>query len=494
MTCFTPEQLAQAALGIGEDEHVRKHLGECDACRTKFAEIRRLAGKLAVAHAELDQSHAAGRARLLASVAKKSAAPQAVGLWDRVLWPIRSLTFGQRVAAGGVTLSTAVGLVLLVVFANSAGRLSAMERMLQAVREAKSHSFRVTNTTTFAPKDGKPGWKRVQEDVVYWRAPPVSKEEWFGDLHAEAKAWRVSDQTGKPEGEPTFHLKEIHPTGKPGIIINYEHRLNDKYYFRTPPVRADEHLNVSPMAKLRAVRHQAGKVLRELGTKEIAGRTARGYVASFKDAAAFKGCDEVEVWVDTETDLPLEFSYELVFEGNREKYRLWDCRWDVELDPGLFVPTGPEGFVDTTPPREPEVISQIVAALTLYARLHDGKYPQKVDAAVAAVVNEMRQRAGLGEATPDAGKDDLTSIESEQARAGLEQLGRVLRNDIHSGYYGSNVVRADAEKVLLWWTAWPEDAKDSFRVFYGDLRTEVLDYAKWSKLVPQDAAMTFAPQ
>jgi hypothetical protein len=494
MTCFTPEQLAEAALGMNDDEHVRVHLDECDACRTKWTEMRRLAEKLTVAHAELSRSEAAGRARLLASLTTEPAAPLAVGFRDRVTWPLRSLTFGQRVAAGGVTLSTAVGLVLLVVFANSAGRLSAMERMLQAVREAKSYSFRVTNTTTFAPKEGKSGWKRVQEDAVYWRAPPESKEEWFGDFHAESKAWRASDETGQPEGKPSLHLKEIHPTAQPGIIINYEHPLNDKYYFRTPPIRANEILNVSPIAKLRAVRDQTGTVLRELGTKEIAGKTARGYVASFKDAAAFKGCDEVEVWVDTRSDLPLEFSYELIFERNRERYRLWDCRWDAELDQGLFVPTGPEGFVDTSPPREPEVIAQIAAALEVYARLSGGKYPQKVDIDAATIIDEMRRLAGNSGALGNAGKDDLTSIEIEQAKAGLGRLGRVLRNNIHSGYYGSSVSRADAQKVLLWWIAWPEDAKDSFRVFYGDLRTEVLEYVAWSKLVPEDAAATFAPQ
>ena len=225
-------------------------------------------------------------------------------------------------------------------------------------------------------------------------------------------------------GERSYHLKEIDPTGQPGIVIVYAGKFGGKYYFRTPPVLAEESLKTSPIAMLRVVREQSGNVLHELGTKEIGGKQARGYVARFTDAAPFKDCGEVEVWVEVETDLPLEFSFRREQDGFVDEYRITDCRWNIELHPQLFVPTPPEGFTDTTPPDKEEDVAEIVATLKLYARLSGGHYPRLGEFDDKAVGEEMLKLAGFTGTPQDGRNEDPTFLEIQNANAGLNWLAR----------------------------------------------------------------------
>ena len=72
------------------------------------------------------------------------------------------------------------------------------------------------------------------------------------------------------------------------------------------------------------------------------------------------------MWVDPETDLPVEFGYQGVNESIYT-HRFFDFRWNVELDAKLFEPTPPAGFDDITPPSDERTIDQIAEALRLYA-------------------------------------------------------------------------------------------------------------------------------
>jgi hypothetical protein len=373
---------------------------------------------------------------------------------------------------------------------NSAGRLSAMERMLRAVREVTSYSFRLTNKTTFPTRKNQAPIVRQRDDITYWRAPSAADSKWFGDLSADTKAWRVNgdDEARARDGERSLHVKEIYPTGQPGMLIVYTSKFGGKYYWRTPPLAADEIPSYSPIAKLRTVREQSGEVVRELGTKEIGGQTAQGYIATFKDAAPLSDCGEVEVWVDAETDLPLEFSFKQEEKGFVDEFRITDCRWNIELDPQLFVTTPPEGFTDATPPSKEEDITQIAVTLKLYAQLSRAHYPRITEFDDEAIREEMLKLAGFAGAPRDEWKRDPTYNEIQKAGVGLDWVARILRDKVNSGYYGATVAPQDKDKVLLWWWLAGPGSDHQFRVFYGDLRTEVLPLEKWSKLVPAEAA------
>jgi outer membrane lipoprotein-sorting protein len=494
MNCLNDEQLVGIVLGIVSNDELKAHVEQCAACRAKLSGMLQLTEQLAAAHAISDRSHVSSRLRLFASLPDSATPRQSDTKWKLMGRRIGNLTVWQRVAAGGISLSTAVGLFLIVlVFVNSPKQLSAMERMLKAVREVTSYSFRLTEKTTWPAKDGEAPRVRVMDDITYWRAPPASEKQWLGDLHAEMRAWRIDGENQRVarSGEPSFHIKEVHRTAEPGIVVVYKHRLGGGFYVRRPPVPADDVPSNSPIAKLMAIHDQSGEVLRELGTKEIGGKQSRGYVVTFKDAAPFRGCSEVEVWVDADTDLPLEFSWKQENEGVMNEFHITDCRWNIELDPQLFATTAPAGLVDATPPSRAEDIDQIKTALSLYRRLSDGQYPRVKEFDAVAIRDEMLKLGGFAGVPRDNWNNDPTYREIQKAQVGLNWLARVLRNKSGSGYYGETVGPRDADKVLFWCQA---DVADHFRVLYGDLRTVVLPVADWAKLVPADDAAAYLPE
>ena len=146
-----------------------------------------------------------------------------------------------------------------------------------------------------------------------------------------------------------------------------------------------------------------------------------------------------------------------------------DCRWNIPLDPALFVTTPPDGLVDATPPSEEEDIAQIVAALKLYARLSGGEYPRFSQFDGDAVRDQMLKFAGFTGTSQDKWKDDPTFVEIQNASVGLNWVARILADKVNAGYNGATVGLQDKDKVLLWWIAWTPADDDLFRVFYGDL-------------------------
>src|SRR3990172_9110606 len=141
MACLNGEQMARLALGLAEGEPLAAHVEQCEACRAKLAEMGRLTDQLTAAHAKLNRGHAAARSRLLASLAREEKPARRVRVWDSLTRRLGELTVRQRITVGGVGLSAAALVLLLLVFANSAAQLSAMERMIKAVREVTSYSF-----------------------------------------------------------------------------------------------------------------------------------------------------------------------------------------------------------------------------------------------------------------------------------------------------------------------------------------------------------------
>ena len=144
MTCLTPEQLAAIALGLDGAE-IPSHVHECAACQVKLADLRRLTDDLTAAHANLDRNHAESRERLLARLSDSTR-------------PTRLTVTWKRFAFSGLGLSSAVAaLLLLAVFTNSSSQLSAMERIVNAVRDVNSFSYKLTYRKESPATDMKPG-------------------------------------------------------------------------------------------------------------------------------------------------------------------------------------------------------------------------------------------------------------------------------------------------------------------------------------------------
>jgi outer membrane lipoprotein-sorting protein len=484
MDHLTDEQLAGLVLSTGADEQSAGHVAECDTCRARLEALRRVKAELAAAHAEFEASHVASRDRLRAALSRE---PQPVRLTSGSR-PLATLLGGlnmrQRVALGGVGLSTAAVIVLMLFLANPASELSAMERMVKAVRGVTSFSFTWKGRVEFEPREGKPSVIRETTTNIYWRAPGPGEEQWFGDFAAPCKIVGLEpDASGDRHPEVRTDITEIYPTGKQGILIDYLR----KYYFRTEVLMASELPHVSPVAMLRTIQEGSCNVVRELGTRQINGRDARGYVVNVKDTPAFHNMkineNEVEVWVDPETDLPMEFS---LVESEGGEYtdvnRVVDCRWNIELDDKLFHTTPPAGFINATAPSEQSEIDSILAALRLYAELSGGKYPELLEFDRDAVRRQMLENAGFtGPQLPDWA-EDAKYQQIEAAMPALQRLADVLVAKYHSGYYAEKVGAQDKDNVLVWWP--PKRPTKGYLAIFGDLHSEHVPAARLVELEP----------
>lgn len=493
MSCPTREQLVANVLGMVHDARVASHLTKCDTCRRAHDEITRVAKQLSTNHAELNRDHAVSRAALLARV-ENVVRPSSVGR-------------PKRAIVGGLGIAAAAALLIAAFLITSTNKLSAMERMMKAVREVTSYSFKSTGSTTFPARDGKPRTILYETGFLCWRAPVDANSPWHGDLHSVIKAWRVkSDRLDDSyASEPrvpewALNIEETYPCGKAGIIIVYA----QGFYFFCPPSTPEEVPPDNWIAKLRAVQQGEGEIIRDLATKSIDGREAHGYVVDFKDAVPFKGYGPVEVWVDPRTDLPIEFFYEWrddEHEGFVDETRVTDCRWNIELDNRLFETTPPPGLINTTAPKDEKVLAQMVAALRIYAELSGGNYPRvrTVDPTIrrdpdvpsdppnlfdaGKIQSEMFELAGFSEDPGPETRDDPEYQKILSTTPGLDRLACVLYDHFHAGFYGADVRPQDKDKVLLWFMG----DRGHWCVFYGDLHSEILPEEEWEKLIPHAA-------
>jgi hypothetical protein len=365
-----------------------------------------------------------------------------------------------------------------------------MERMARAVRDVKSYSYKLFTQDTFIRKGDTHPSTVIHRGTTYWTEP---RSLFYDETLVRFES--VVPQSDD-EGKLLAHLTGIHPTGEPGLFIHHAGAgapSMEKTYWRVPALpsmRAEDIGHDSPITTLRKVREGAGKVLRELGTKVIDGKTARGYVMALETAAPHGGFETFEVWVDPETDLPMEFGQEQKDEELTRVFRITDCRWNIEVDPKLFDTTPLAGYEDITPPNDEKDIAEMVAALKLYAELSGGSYPQVSTFDADAIHDEMLRMAGFAGTPRVEQNDDPMFHKIQGAASGLKWIARVLRHKYNAGYYGESVGPHDKEQALLWWMA----DLHAYRVFYGDLRTELLPLADWAKVVPRDVAVTHLPE
>jgi hypothetical protein len=483
MNCLTEEQLAGLAIGVDDNVDLSAHVNQCAECRTKLESIGHLTQRLTAVHAEFVRNQSMSRTELLTRLQNAEQPAPGNDPWRSIKSRLASLTIRQRIAAAGIGLSTVIGMLLLIALVmNLATPLSAMERMVKQLRQVTSFSFELEETSDRISGDNR---RRIQRnDIVNWQAP--------ASLRATTRMVKLPlPPAADAIGEVIVHVEEIYTQGQRGILIDHK----EKTFFRTPELQSESFGDGSPVNWLQRMSKGNVKVIDDLGTKQLHGKTARGYIVSLGHPVPDSGENKAELWVDTETDLPIEFRFEN--SGSTETIdswtnvmRIYNCRWNIELDNALFEMNEPAGYDDVSWPTETKETELIVAALRLYARLSGGHYPRVTDFRGDEVQQEMFKLAESIE--PAQSEPDRQKLlqEIQDASAGLGWITQTLRNKHHTGYYGAEVGPNDKEKVLMWW---PVDIEDAYRVIYGDLRTEDLPLAAWSKLVPADVAETHTP-
>jgi hypothetical protein len=479
MNCLNDQQLAEIVLGIDDAESADAHLATCGICRAKLAELRRIPEHFARADANRDRDHADSRAKLLAEIERMdNSRPATSSNWLRQA--LGRFSRRQRITIGGLGLSAAVVLLITIFVANTARPLSAMERMVKQLRAVTSFSFELEETSDRISGDNR---RRIQRnDINFWRTP--------ASWHGTTKMVKLPLPPPGAAGELLVDVEEIYPPGERGILIDHKR----KTFFRTRVMESDDFPDYSPVNWVQRMSKGNVKVVSDLGTKQLHGKTAHGYVVSLGNPDPTSGQNAIEVWLDPATDLPIEFRYE--DKGKTETIDAWtnvtrvyNCRWNIALNDTVFEMNEPASYENGSFPTETKEIEQIVEALRLYAQLSGGHYPQMTKFDGDLIHNEMLRLAGDAPPPQADFNRDAFLQKVQQAKPGLDWTTRILRNEHHSGYYGTEVGPNDLQKLLMWW---PDHIGD-YRVIYGDLRTEALPYAEWSKLVPPEVAESHAP-
>ncbi len=359
----------------------------------------------------------------------------------------------QRIAFGSVGVAALLGLILLWGGIDTK-RVSAMEQMAENIRQAKSYKVTMTMEIQFVQEPGKPPVTAEMIQKVYWLAP---------------KSYRMELKGG--QFTAGMDTTDIFPAGRPGICLDHK----TKKFSREPAARQPE----SPLMMFDKLSNFSGEADRKLGTKEINGKKAWGFEINGKkiDSDAYPG--PVEIWLDSESNLPVSFRYEMKSPVMLApmSIRMEDFQWNIDLDPKLFDPTPPEGYTDDTRKPTPvdEEVRKISEALKTYAEASGGFYPRVKIVYGDVTRDELVKLLGIQwpPRTMEQMRDEKVG-KVQRATAGFAAITLIFRHNPDPAYYGKTVGPSDKDKVLLRWKL--DDGR--YEVIFGDLRAETVTAEK----------------
>jgi hypothetical protein len=350
----------------------------------------------------------------------------------------------QRIAAfGGIGVAAVLGFLLLwgVIAAKP---LSAMEKMAENIRKARSYKATVVLENAFVSESGKPQVAKSHKSTgaAYWLAP---------------RSFRADVQSSGN----SFVL--ISPAGKSGISIDHIHRT-----FTRSPVHAGA---VSPLAAaLEKLGDFVGQADRELGPKEIDGKKAWGYQIDMRKIEPDRYPGVVEFWLDADS-WPISVRVDEKRLGMLSS-QVSRFEWNIDLDPRLFDTTPPKGYKDVTPkiPALEGLVREIGKALKVYADMSGGSYPRHKRLYADVICDELYKMIGIESPPTPAQRNDEKYKTVEGARLGFIQISVAQDWNTDFAYHGKTVGPKDKDKVLLRWKL--DDGR--YEVIYGDLRAETV--------------------
>jgi outer membrane lipoprotein-sorting protein len=382
-----------------------------------------------------------------------------IGIWN---W-IEGFTMRQRIAAlGSVGVASLLGFLLLWAGID-ARTVSAMEKMAEAIRHVKScrctEIVQEPELRSEFLKTGEPPPRMESVFTIYWLAP--------GSVRDESTTF---PQTWKGAPERT----EIRSAGKPGIIIDHER----KTFFRTQPL--NEGFGVTGCETLEDLAKFSGKADRELGTKEINGKKARGFQIDRKKIYAETTTPGTrDIWIDTESNLPVLVRDDMKWpDGSDHSLIIKDIQYNIHLAPRLFDAVPPEGYKDTTEKPLPleEQVHQITKAMNICAEVFDGCYPAAHGDLVRAVFGGVKAKliSGNSERPAKMNTTRAPDVLQQGVLTGLREVTSILAENPDPAYNGKTVGPKDKDKVLLRWKL--DDGR--YEVIFGDLRAETVTAEK----------------
>ena len=267
---------------------------------------------------------------------------------DRPISPLWRMVMDRRwqLSAGAMVGLAALLGFLLLWGGDMARPASAMERMAEAVRKAKSYKYTSNVKGWFTEKPGGPRSTTETSTTKYWLAPDSLRLDYtlLGDK------WKG----------PGPEMSNIAP-GLNKWKINID---NSAKTFRRMPPNGRRYF--SPLDRLDSFGSFSGKADRELGSKKINGREALGFVIAAQKIDPFHPLETMEIWIDRQTNLPLFIHCVSETENGSIVEDISNIQWNIDLDPKLFDLTPPPGYTDVTPK---DVVGYLLQGLRARPRL-----------------------------------------------------------------------------------------------------------------------------
>jgi outer membrane lipoprotein-sorting protein len=447
MPCLPRAELTRIALGLESCPESSAHLQTCARCRADLESLNALVRQLDEAHAAFEEGHEQARARLLALLTSESSQLARKKSWTRVFPFLGAWTMKQQLAFGGVFLM--VALASAVIWIGSAPRPAfAMNGLAESIRQARSYEYSMTMETSTTREPGKAPVKLEMKGRFSWQSPG---------------SYRIETTGG--DAMPNLDSLTILPAGKAGIEIDRK----AKTYVRQP-ARLGQ---ISPLMMVDRLSTFSGQADRLLGTKEIDSKTANGFQIEARkiDPDVYSG--PMEIWVDSQTSLPVLIRYEVNTSGIPATIRMSDFHWNVDLDPKLFDPVPPDGYAQTPRQTSPvdDQVKRITEGLRLYAKYSGGHYP-RVKMLYGDVTRDEFVRLSGAPYPPQKEADfkDARIKEVYDAVWGFSTINGILRDNADAAYHGKTVGPENKDKVLLRWKL--DDG--SYEIIYGDLHAEAV--------------------
>ena len=227
----------------------------------------------------------------------------------------------------------------------------------------------------------------------------------------------------------------------------------------------------------------------ELGRKEIDGVMAWGIEVSDPKLGAKMGSfisggmfDEtiVQLWVDEKHELPIKIKATgSSQDGQASMETVYDnFQWDIEIEPALLKPEIPDDY---------ELIAQgkwetgnegeeIIEVLRLFVEYAGGKYPASLKTMTVAKAIAPALRKKFPRGSPEPSKELLARF-MKVDRVGM-MYTTLEKDGKDPAYYGDKVSAESPEAVLFRWKV----NDDTYRVVFGDLRTEDVSAEKLAEL------------
>lgn len=227
----------------------------------------------------------------------------------------------------------------------------------------------------------------------------------------------------------------------------------------------------------------------DLGRKTIDGVAAWGIEVSDPKLGTKMGYfisggmfDEttVQLWVDEKHELPIRINATgSSKDGQASMETVYDnFQWDIEIEPALLKPEIPndyelmtQGKWDTGNEGE-----EIIEVLRLFVEFVDGKYPASLKTMTVAKAIAPALKKKFPRGSPEPSKELLARF-MKVDRVGM-MYTTLEKDGKDPAYYGDKVSAESPKAVLFRWKI----NDDTYRVVFGDLRTEDVSAEKLAEL------------